>query len=186
MEHAQKPDFLFRRNGRVHLNQQGRQFSRLLAGGVCASAVVMLDTPSSEVVWGVLVTHSIRQFPLHVPSRASPCAITFQLDSTSIQPKLIPIYPNTGIVWPRQGSRKDGKTVTIRTNPVIFLRPYVSYARNDLTDQKTHFISFLIGSYVQIGNITLCRIDEPTRATARTQESWNWDRLLCVCVALCD
>jgi hypothetical protein len=28
-------------------------------------------------------SHSIRQFPLHFPSRASPCAITFQLDSTS-------------------------------------------------------------------------------------------------------
>ena len=28
-------------------------------------------------------THSIRQFPLHFPSRASPCAITFQLDSSS-------------------------------------------------------------------------------------------------------
>ena len=28
-------------------------------------------------------THSIRQFPLHIPSSASPCAITFQLDSTS-------------------------------------------------------------------------------------------------------
>ena len=26
--------------------------------------------------------HSIRQFPFHFPSRASPCAITFQLDST--------------------------------------------------------------------------------------------------------
>ena len=30
----------------------------------------------------VLATHSIRQFPLHFPSRASPRAITFQLDST--------------------------------------------------------------------------------------------------------
>jgi hypothetical protein len=40
------------------------------------------DTPCSEVVWRVLATHSIRQFPLHFPSRASPCAITFQLDST--------------------------------------------------------------------------------------------------------
>ena len=72
----------FGRNGRVHLNRQGRQFSRLLAAEVCASAVVMLDTPRSEVVWRVLATHSIRQFPLHFPSRASPCAITFQLDST--------------------------------------------------------------------------------------------------------
>ena len=31
MAHAQKPDFIFRRNGRVHLNRRGRQFSRLLA-----------------------------------------------------------------------------------------------------------------------------------------------------------
>ena len=83
MAHAQKPDFVFRRNGRVHLNRRVRQFSRLLAAEVCASAVVMLDTPRSEVVWRVLATHSIRQFPLHFPSLASPCAITCQLESTS-------------------------------------------------------------------------------------------------------
>ena len=77
MAHAQKPDFVFRRNVRVHLNRRGRQFSRLLAAELCASAVVMLDTPCSEVVWRVLATHSIRQFPLHFPTRASPCAITF-------------------------------------------------------------------------------------------------------------
>jgi hypothetical protein len=67
---------------RVHLNRRWRQFSRLLAAEVCASAVVMMATPYSVVVRSVLVTHSIRQFPLHFPSRASPCAITFQLDST--------------------------------------------------------------------------------------------------------
>jgi len=83
MEHAQKPDFVFRRNGRVYLNRRGRQFSRLLAAEVYASAVVMLDTPCSEVVWRVLATHSIFQFPLHFPSRASPYAITFQLESTT-------------------------------------------------------------------------------------------------------
>jgi len=52
MAHAQKPGFVFRRNGRVHLNLRGRQFSRLLAAELCASAivmVVMLDTPCSEV-----------------------------------------------------------------------------------------------------------------------------------------
>jgi hypothetical protein len=32
------------------LNRLGRQFSRLLAAELCASAVVMLDTPCSEVV----------------------------------------------------------------------------------------------------------------------------------------
>jgi hypothetical protein len=42
----------------------------------------MLGTPCSELVWRLLATHSIRQFPLHFSSRASPCAITFQLDST--------------------------------------------------------------------------------------------------------
>ena len=83
MTHALKPDFVFRRNGRVHLKRRGRQFSRLLAAEVWASAVVMLDTPCSEVVWRVLATHSIRQFPLQFPYRASPCAITFQLEFTS-------------------------------------------------------------------------------------------------------
>jgi hypothetical protein len=67
MAHAQKPGFVFRRNGRVHLDRRGRQFSRLLAAGVCASAAVMLDEPCSEVVWRVLATHSIPQFPRHYP-----------------------------------------------------------------------------------------------------------------------
>ena len=93
MAHAQKPDFVFRRNGRVHLNRRGRQFSRLLAAEVCASAVVMLDKLCSEVVWRVVDNHSIRRFPLHFPSRASPCAITFQLDSTFIP---------ASFLWPSQ------------------------------------------------------------------------------------
>ena len=38
MAHTQKPDFVYPRNGRVHLNRWGRQFSRLLAAEVCASA----------------------------------------------------------------------------------------------------------------------------------------------------
>jgi len=96
MAHVQKPDFVFRRNGRVHLNRWGCQFSPLLAAEVCASAVVMLDTPCSEAVWRVLATHCIRQFPLHFPSCASLCAITFQLDSAVLlimKPQsLIPRY----------------------------------------------------------------------------------------------
>ena len=82
MAHAQKPDFVFRaKRTSPFKSAEGRQFSRLLAAEVCASAVVMLDTPCSEVVWRVLATHSIRQFPLHLPTRASPCATTFQLES---------------------------------------------------------------------------------------------------------
>jgi len=100
MAHAQKQYFVFRRNGRVHLNRQGRQFSRLLAAEVCAWAVVMLDSPCSEVVWRVLATHSIRQFPLHFPSRGPPCAITIQLECTHCsETNLLPIIHtknNTG------------------------------------------------------------------------------------------
>jgi len=84
MAHAQKPDVVFQQNRRVHLNRRWRQFSLLLAAELCASAVVMLDTQCSKVVWRVLATHSILQFPLHFPSRASPCAITFQLTSTAV------------------------------------------------------------------------------------------------------
>jgi len=83
MAHAQKPDFVFRRNGRVHLNRRVCQFSWLLAPEVRASAVVMLGTPCSEVVWRVLAIHSIRQFPLHFFSHASPSGVTFQLESTT-------------------------------------------------------------------------------------------------------
>ena len=62
MTHAQKPDFVFPWNGRVLLNQRVRQFSWLLAAEFCASAVVMLDTPRSEVVW------KGTGYPLHSPS----------------------------------------------------------------------------------------------------------------------
>jgi hypothetical protein len=78
---APKPDFVFRRNGSVHLNRRGRQFSLLLAAEVCASAVVMLDTPCSEVVWRVLATHCIRQFPLHFPF---PCVTVCHHISTGL------------------------------------------------------------------------------------------------------
>jgi len=50
MAHTQKPDFVFSQNRQVHWNRQGHQFSQLLAAEVCASTVVMLDTPCSEVV----------------------------------------------------------------------------------------------------------------------------------------
>ena len=139
MAHVQKPEFAYRRNGRVnlnlgggvsvqsttgirvvcisgsnagytmfrdsvkstgyplHLNRRGgggRQFSRLLAAEVCASAVVMLDTPCSEVVWRVLATQSIRQFHLHFFSRASPCAIIFHLEYTYVSISSLPYYIN--------------------------------------------------------------------------------------------
>ena len=59
MSHVEKPDFVSWQNGQVHLKRRGRQFSWLLAAKVCASAVVMVDTPCSEIVWRVLATHCI-------------------------------------------------------------------------------------------------------------------------------
>ena len=63
MAHAQKPHFVFRLNGRVHLNRRGSQFSRLLAAEVCASAFVMLDTPRSEVMWEYWLPTPLASFP---------------------------------------------------------------------------------------------------------------------------
>ena len=74
MAHAQKPDFVFPRNGRVHLNRWGRQFSPLLAAELCASAWVMLDRPRSEVAWEYWLPTPFASFPFtthpvrhHVP-----------------------------------------------------------------------------------------------------------------------
>jgi len=81
MAHAQKPDMVFQRNGRVHLNRQERQFSRLLAAEVCASAVVMLDTPCSEVEC------KTTGYPLHsrVPSSLPlPCVTVCHHISTEL------------------------------------------------------------------------------------------------------
>jgi hypothetical protein len=79
--HAQKPDFVLGRNGRVHLNRRRRrQFSRLLAGELCTSACSCKPVFCSHV--------KLTGYPLHSlvsPSLlllASQCAITFQLDST--------------------------------------------------------------------------------------------------------
>ena len=83
MAHAQNPDLVFQRNGRVHLNRRGSQFSRLLAVEECGSAgrpwIDRVPRHSARVV----ATLSNRQFPLHFPSHPSPCAITFRTASTS-------------------------------------------------------------------------------------------------------
>ena len=63
MAHAQKPDFVFHLNGRVHLNRRRSQFSRLLAAEVCASALVMLNTPPAEVVWEYWLPPPFASFP---------------------------------------------------------------------------------------------------------------------------
>jgi len=86
MAHAQKPDLVFQRNGRVHLNRRGCQFSRLLAAEECGSAdsdcIDRVPTYSARL----LATHSIRIFPLHFPSCASPCAMRFRTRYSKLWP----------------------------------------------------------------------------------------------------
>ena len=129
MAHAQKPDFVFRRNGRFHINRRGASVQSttgsrgvrisgsnagytMFRGSVKGTGyplhspvypllpflrhrvpshfnwILMLNTPCCEVVWRVLTTHSIRQFSLYFPSRASPRAITFQLEYTIEEPRI--------------------------------------------------------------------------------------------------
>ena len=64
MAHAQKPDFVFRRNGRVHLNRRGRQFNRLLAAEVCASALIVGSNAGYTVFRGSVKSSG---YPLHSP-----------------------------------------------------------------------------------------------------------------------
>jgi hypothetical protein len=55
--------------------------------GVCISVSNAGNTTFRGSV-RVLATHSIRQFPLHFPSRASPCAIRFQTHSNEVRARL--------------------------------------------------------------------------------------------------
>ena len=93
MAHAQKPHFVFPRNGRVHLNRWGRQFTRLLAAEVCASVWVMLDRPGSEMAWEYWLPTPFASFPFTSPpvrhrvtpcsERALPAAVTASVTSTN-------------------------------------------------------------------------------------------------------
>jgi len=55
-------------------------------GGGRSVGIVRVRTKAKEfsLVWRVLATHSIRELPLHFPSRAPPSVITFQLDFTYV------------------------------------------------------------------------------------------------------
>ena len=66
--HAQKPDLVFQRNGRVHFYRRGCQFSRLLAAEVWASAVVMLDRPCSDTVHDCWLPPPFAFFPFTSPA----------------------------------------------------------------------------------------------------------------------
>ena len=83
----------------------------------------MLDTPCSEVVWRVLATHSIHQFPLHFPSRASPCAMD-GMDGPGIEyrwKRYLP-HPSRPTLEPTQSS------VHVKWVPGLFTRDKAAVA----------------------------------------------------------
>ena len=160
MAQAQTPDFVFQQNGWVHLNRRERQFSRLLAAEVCASVVVMLDTPCFEVVWRVLATHSIRQFHLPFPSRASPCAITFQLDSTEDQKNCQGQMSLSGTSW------RAKALVTACRESYAYL-PLTEDSRRAGTDKNWYKFS---GTNVKSTQVN-------TVHTIRTEKRWEYGSL---------
>ena len=101
MAQAQKPGLILQRNGRVHLNWQGGQFSRLLAADLCASAVVMvvmLDTSCSEVEC------KTTGYPLHShvsPSLPLPCVTVCHQVSTELYQLLDGVAIRNRSVSPR-------------------------------------------------------------------------------------
>jgi hypothetical protein len=137
---------------RLFKSAGGRQFSRLQAAEVCALAVVMLDTLCSKIVWRVLATHYIRQFPLQFSFRASRCDITSQLDSTKTsvndcQPALRNVSwnpcwrnctrPKPSVPWPSFTSCKRSLNVTcksaFRQNYRTFLAESSTFRRWELS-----------------------------------------------------
>jgi hypothetical protein len=95
MPHVQKPDFVFQQNGPVHFNRMGLQFSWLLAVKVCASAVVMPDTPRSELVWRVLATHPFASFPF----TSLPCVTACHYISTGLYLSKIEEFYAMTLFW---------------------------------------------------------------------------------------
>jgi hypothetical protein len=85
MAHGQKPDFVFRRNGRVHLNRRRRQFSRLLVAGMCASAFIVGSNAGYTMFRGSVKSTA---YPLHSPvSPSLPVTVCHHV-STAVQRKL--------------------------------------------------------------------------------------------------
>ena len=144
MTNAQKPDLVFQRNGRVHLNRRGRQFSRLLAAEVCASAVVMvvmLDTPCSEVEC------KTTGYPLHShvpPSLPLPCVTVCHQVSTELYNKTWHVFPfsvcsTANAWWAFYTHNVDARTLPWRTDWTVPFRQQWASANPEVTRKGADF-----------------------------------------------
>ena len=109
MAHAQKPDFVFRRNGRVHLNWRGRQFSRMLISQVCAS--VIISNAGYTMFRGSVKSTG---YPLHSPDFPSlplPCVTVCHQVSNALYLLLF---------YGKNGYANAPQYYLVRTLPVLF------------------------------------------------------------------
>jgi hypothetical protein len=116
MTHAQKPDFVFRRNGRVHLNRRRRQFSRLLADELCASALTVGSNAGYTMFRG---SENGTGYPRHSPVSSSlplPCVTVFHHISTGVYAIGFTANP-TPNTWPSKcASSLRASSITFRIN----------------------------------------------------------------------
>jgi len=115
MAHAQKPDFVFRRNRRVHLKWRGRQFSRLLASrGVRISGSNVGYTMFRGIVKST-------GYPLHSPVSPSlllPCVTVCHHISTGLYfPSLLFLAPYSARARGRYGTKNTMEPRTDRVSP---------------------------------------------------------------------
>ena len=124
MAHAQKPDLVFQRNGRVHLYRRGCQFSRLLAAKVSASAVVMLDRPCP-------IQCTTAGYPLHSPfppSLLHPCvSVCHHIPFLLYFLHFLKIY---GFLLPRPAQDIGGSRAGVECGWRTFLRACAEIADN--------------------------------------------------------
>ena len=120
MAYAQKSDFVFPRKGRVHLNRWWRQFSRLLAAEVCASAWVMLDRPRSELAWEYWLPTPFTSFPF------TSTAVRHRVPSGSERtlPKNMPTK-TTNTYQHQHTHKRQKQTLPIIISPDSWLVPVV-------------------------------------------------------------
>ena len=93
MAHSQKPHFVFRRNGRVHLNQRGLQFSRLQAAELCASAFMVGSNAGYTMIQGGVKGTGYTLHSPFSPSLPLPCVTVCHHVSTGLyqQPSLLQV-----------------------------------------------------------------------------------------------
>ena len=129
MAHAQKPDFVFRRNERVHLNRRGRQFSRLLAADVCAIS----GSNAGYNMFRGSMKGTGSGYPLHSPVSPSlplPCVTVCNHISTGLY--------NSHQEW--TDIPKHARSVAEGCNPTsrLTLSGLVTHSGEILTTAKSH------------------------------------------------